>query len=136
MSAALGWMLAAAAVAAGYTGYGWRGLLLALTVVVFWLVLQFNRAARAMRAAARQPVGHVANAVMLNARLQRGMLLQDVLLLTHSLGRKLADEPEAFVWHDAAGDAVHVHLQGGRVSRWQLHRGASGPQGPGPTALK
>ena len=49
MSAALGWALALAALVAGYVGYGWPGVVLALSVVVFWMLLQFSRALRAMR---------------------------------------------------------------------------------------
>jgi hypothetical protein len=120
----LGWSLAVAALAAGYGAYGWRGVLLGLSVVVFWLLLQFSRSLRALRLASRRPVGEVPNAVMLQARLQKGMRLPDVLRLTHSLGRKLADHPETFAWTDAGGDAVHVELRDGRVTAWQLHRSA------------
>ena len=62
-----------AALAAGYVGYGWPGVVLALTVVVFWLLLQFSRALRTLRNAASGPVGQVASAVMLHSRLKAGM---------------------------------------------------------------
>ena len=75
MNAAIGWALAVAAIAAGYVGYGWPGVLMALSVVVFWLLLQFNRALRLMRAAASRPMGHVTSALMLQTKLQPGMLL-------------------------------------------------------------
>ena len=67
MTAWIGWVLAAVAVALGYAGYGWPGVLLALGVVVFWLLLQFSRALRVLRAASQRPVGTVPNAVMLQA---------------------------------------------------------------------
>ncbi len=118
----LGWALAAVAVAAGYIGYGWRGLVLALTVVVFWLLLQFSRALRVLRNAAGAPVGSVASAVMFNARLQRGQRLPDVLKLTGSLGRKVAAEPETWAWADGGGDEVQVTLVAGKVSDWRLVR--------------
>jgi hypothetical protein len=118
----LGWLLAVAAMAVGYAAYGWRGVVLGLSVVVFWLLLQFSRSLRVLRQAAGAPIGAVANAVMLQARLHAGMRLPDILKLTGSLGRKVADEPETFVWTDAGGDAVHVELQQGRVTAWQLHR--------------
>lgn len=121
----LGWALAAVAVAAGYIGYGWRGLVLALTVVAFWLLLQFSRALRVLRNAANAPVGSVANAVMFNAKLQRGQRLPDVLKLTGSLGRKLSAEPEAWAWADAGGDEVQVTLVAGQVSDWRLVRAAT-----------
>jgi hypothetical protein len=127
--ARLGWMLAVAAVAIGYAAYGWRGVLLALSVVVFWLLLQFSRSLRVLRQAAAGPVGTVANAVMLQARLHPGARLPDILKITASLGRKLADDPETFAWADAGGDAVHVVLVDGRVTAWQLHR-AKAPTAP------
>ena len=124
----LGWALALAAVIAGYLSYGWKGLALAITAVAFWLLLQFSRALRALRDAARAPVGTVANAVMLHARLRSGMRLPDVLRLTGSLGRKVDQPPparpddESWAWADAAGDEVEVLLQQGRVQAWELRR--------------
>ncbi len=122
LSAALGWLLALAAVAAGWIAYGWRGVLLALTVTVFWLLLQFTRSVRVLRDAAARPVGQVPNAVMFNAGLARGMRLQQILKVTRSLGLKVADDPETFVWTDAAGDSVRVELRDGAVSAWALQR--------------
>ena len=46
------------------------------------------------------------------------------LELAASLGRKVGDYPEPYVWVDPGGDAVHVEVQGGQVSRWQLQRAA------------
>jgi Flp pilus assembly protein TadB len=121
-SAVLGWALVVLAVAAGYLSYGWRGVALAVTVTVFWLLLQFSRALRALRDASSRPVGQVPNAVMLNAKLHAGMRLPEVLRHTRSLGRKLCDEPETWAWADAAGDEVHVVLKDGRISAWELRR--------------
>jgi hypothetical protein len=45
-------------------------VVLAVTVVVFWLLLQFSRALRVMRRPPARPVGTVPNAVMLHARLR------------------------------------------------------------------
>ena len=39
----IGWTLATLLVLAGWTRYGWQGVLFAVTAVVFWLLLQFNR---------------------------------------------------------------------------------------------
>lgn len=121
-----GWALPLAAVAAGWVGYGWKGLALASTVIAFWLLLQFSRALRVLRDAAGRPIGQVANAVMLNARIERGMRLPQLLKLTRSLGEKVTAEHESFVWRDASGDAVFVELQGGRVTAWQLSRAPDG----------
>jgi hypothetical protein len=128
MTAWIGWGLAVAAVAVGYAVYGAPGVLLALSVVVFWLLLQFSRALRAMRLAGSRPVGAIDSAVMFNARLHEGMRLMQVIGLTRSLGLKVADVPETFAWTDDAGDAVHVVFEGGRCSRWTLQRGV----GPAP----
>jgi uncharacterized protein (DUF58 family) len=122
LSPAVGWALAVAAVAVGYMSYGWPGVLLALSVVVFWLLLQFSRALRAMRNASGRPVGRVDNAVMLHAKLRTGMRLVDILKLTRSLGTVVTQEPEVFVWEDDGADKVEVELQAGRVMRWALQR--------------
>jgi len=121
-AATIGWALAVAAVAVGYAGYGWRGVLLAVTVIVFWLLLQFSRALRVMRLAAQAPVGQVPSAVMLHAKLQPGMPLMDVVKLTRSLGRKVRDEPETFAWRDESGAEVEIEFAGGRCQVWRLTR--------------
>ena len=118
----VGIALTLAAMAAGYSSYGWRGLLIAASVTVFWLLLQVSRLLRVMRAAAEAPVGQVGSAVMLNAKLRLGMKLSDLLPLTRSLGRKLSAEPEIFEWADAGGVRVEVELRDGQVTRWTLHR--------------
>jgi uncharacterized protein (DUF58 family) len=134
MSATLGWALAAAAVAAGWFGWGWPGVVLALTITVFWLVLQFNRAVRVMRSASAAPVGHVASAVMLHARLQPRMTLVQVIGLTKSLGRRVSDAPEVWAWTDAGGNTLQVTLDGGRVAQWSLARAEVGDGGADGTA--
>jgi hypothetical protein len=134
--AALGWALALAAVVGGWLSYGGPGVALALTVIVFWLLLQFSRALRVMRQAAGAPVGYVDSAVMLHAKLRRGMRLMDIIPLTRSLGqvaqREGAGVPaatEIFTWTDGAGVAVRVELVAGRLRHWDLQR--PGPS-PGP----
>ena len=122
MNAHLGWALAVAAMAAGYVGYGWPGVMLALTAIVFWLLLQFSRALRVMRLAAKAPVGHVPSAVMLHTKLREGMRLMEVIKLTRSLGRKVRDEPETFAWRDASGAEVEVEFVEGLCRGWRLIR--------------
>ena len=134
MDARLGWALAVAAVALGYVQYGWQGVVLAVSGIVFWLLLQFTRALRAMRTAGGAPVGHVASAVMLQAKLKPRMRLMDVILLTRSLGEKLdvpsgseaPGQPEAFRWTDESGASVTLHLSNGRVTDWTFARPAAG----------
>ncbi|MBA4178040.1 MAG: hypothetical protein C0505_16005 [Leptothrix sp. (in: Bacteria)] len=120
----LGWGLAVAAVATSHMAYGWAGVALAATVVVFWLLLQFSQSLRVLRSASQRPVGTVPNAVMLNAGLSQGMRLPAVLKLTRSLGRRIATEPETWTWADEGGDAVEVQLHDGRVTSWELRRKA------------
>jgi len=133
LSAAWGWTLAALALAAGYVGYGWPGVVLAVTVVVFWLLLQFSRALRVVQAAARRPVGQVASTVMLQSRLHPGMTLAHILKLTGSLGHKRSTEPETerYAWADGGGDELVVELTGGKLTAWRLQR-AEPPAEPGP----
>jgi hypothetical protein len=123
----IGWALAAVAVAVGYLQWGWQGVVLAVTVIVFWLLLQFSRALRVLRNAGQSPVGTVPNAVMLHAKLQRGQPLPEILKFTKSLGKKVVDDPETFEWRDAGGDAVRVELRAGRLERWTLQRAADAP---------
>ena len=127
MNATVGWLLAAVAVAVGYVGYGWGGVVLAISVVVFWLLLQFSRAVRVMRDAAGRPVGTVDSAVMLQARLHKGQTLAQMIKLTRSLGEKRGDDPERYAWTDPAGDEVQVTLRDGRLAEWQLVRAAPAP---------
>lgn len=121
-SPVVGWSLAALAVAVGYASYGWPGALLGITVIVFWLLLQFSRMLRVMRRAAQSPVGHVPSAVMFNARLRSGMRLIDVLQLTRSLGERASEAPEVWRWVDAGGAAVALTFEKGRLARWVLTR--------------
>lgn len=130
MNAKLGWGLAALAVAMGYWFFGWRGVALAGSGMVFWLLLQFSRSMRVMRTAAGAPIGSVPSAVMLHARLQVGMPLMKILLLTRSLGEKLADAPETYRWTDAAGVQVTVELAAGRCTGWRLQRPEDGGAAP------
>jgi hypothetical protein len=122
MSAALGWVLAALSTALGYMVYGWQGVALAVSAMVFWLLLQFSRAMRVMRIAGQAPVGTVPSAVMLQAKMRAGMRLMDIILLTRSLGEKLAEDPETFRWRDPGGDTVEAELVGGRVRTWRFSR--------------
>ena len=128
----MGWALAALALVAGYVGYGGPGVLLALTVIVFWLVLQFSRALRTMKRVAGRPVGAVDSVVMMHSKLHAGMRLPDILKLSGSLGRRVESPPgadtECYAWIDAGGDEVVVDLRGGVLAAWRLQR-KDGTQG-------
>jgi len=122
MNPIIGWLLAAIAVGIGWNSWGWYGVVLAVTLIAFWLTLQFNRALRVMRAAASAPVGHVDSAVMLNAKLRRGMALWEVIALTRSLGQRIDAVDARFRWTDPGGASVTLQLSRGRASTWQLER--------------
>jgi hypothetical protein len=130
----LGWALAALLMALAWQAYGWRGALVAFSAIVFWLLLQFNRSVRVMKNAAGAPVGHVASAVMLNARLRPGMTLLEVIALTRSLGLKLDAEGHAWAWQDEGGSRVVLHFSSGRLARHALERPAQADAGEGPSA--
>lgn len=135
MNPRIGWGLAALAIAAGWVGWGWPGVALGVTVVVFWLLLQWSRAIRVLRAAGERPVGEVPSAVMLNARLAAGMTMLQVLPLTRSLGQRIGESPERWAWRDAAGVRVETDWRDGKLERWQLlrppeHDEASRPEPP------
>lgn len=114
----------------GYRFYGWAGVMAAATALVMWLLLHVNRAMQVLRRAAGRPIGHVESAVMLNARLQRGMTLLHVLAMTRALGqRKSAKgaQPEVFCWTDAAQSRVTGTFVGGKPARHELWRPATCP---------
>ena len=117
-----GWALAAAALAAGWFGYGARGVALAVTVIAFWLLLQFNRLVRVMRSAAASPLGQIDSAVMLHARLHAGLTMAKVVALTKSLGRRADESSEVYTWTDAGGSSVSITFADGRCASWLLAR--------------
>ena len=127
MNPILGWALAALLLVAGWQGYGIKGIALGVTLIVFWLILQFNRSLRVMRNAGSAPVGHVDSAVMLNAKLREGLQMLQVLALTKSLGRRVDSDREIYEWADEGGSKVVVTFTNGRCQRWQLERPADGP---------
>jgi len=123
MSPILGWSLAALVVATAWQTYGWQGAVFAVSVVVFWLVLQFNRSIRVMKNASSAPVGHVPNAVMFNAKLKQGVPLLQVITLTNSLGQKVSGKAETWRWTDEGGSSVTlVFDEKGRLKSWTLDR--------------
>ena len=125
----IGWSLAAVATALAWYQMGWKGGVFAVSVIVFWLLLQFSRAVRAMKEAGAAPIGFVHSAVMLHARLKDGMTLLQVIGLTRSLGQRLGEEgvqPERWRWADEGGASVTVELMGGKVRHWALDRPAGG----------
>jgi hypothetical protein len=130
MNAILGWGLAVVGVAAGWWSYGWQGVVMAVSVIVFWLLLQFIRAMRVMKNAGDSPKGRVDSAVMLNAKLRNGMTLMQVIALTKSLGHRVSDTPETWAWADDGDSRVTLVFEGAKLQSWQLAR----PEQETPTA--
>ena len=130
MNPMIGWSLAVLGIAAGYIGWGWPGVLLGFTVLVFWLLLQFSRSLRVLKQAAGAPVGHVDSAVMVHSRLKAGMTLSQVLPLTRSLGTRLAESPERWGWADPGGARISLQFERGKLQSWRLSRDEAAAEGP------
>ena len=131
MNPIIGWILAVLIVATAWQSYGWQGVAFAGSLIVFWLVLQFNRSVRVMKNAASAPIGHLDNAVMLNAKLKPGMPLLDVVAFTRSLGQKIADVPETWRWTDEGGSSVTLVFDAkGKLVSWNLDRPAGDTPAP------
>ena len=122
MNTPIAWAVAAAILAGTWLGYGWRGVALAISVMAFGLLLQFNRLVRLMRRAAESPLGHVDNAVMLHAKLHPGLPMAKVVAQTKSLGRRAGNGSETYAWTDGGGASVSIDFVNGRCARWTLVR--------------
>ncbi len=124
MNPRLGWLLAALFAFATWRAYGLPGLAFAVSAIVFWLLLTFNRAVRVMKNAGAAPVGHLPSAVMFHAGLSRGMTMLKIVTETKSLGRKIEGSDDDWRWGDDSGASVVLHFERGRLVRWQLERAA------------
>ena len=105
--------------------FGWAGLALAAGGVVMWTLLHFTRLMTILRKAADRPVGHVASAVMLHAKLKPGMTLMHVIAMTRSLGALQTPkdtQPEVFTWTDPGQSVVTCTFAGGKLQGWCLER--------------
>ena len=134
MNARLGWLLAAVFAFAAWRAYDLAGLAFAASAIVFWLLLQFNRAVRVMKNAAASPVGHVASAVMFHAGLARGMTMLQIVTKTRSLGRKVEDSDDDWRWSDDGGASVVLHFEHGKLVRWAIERAPEPGVGADPAA--
>ena len=108
-----------------YHRYGGLGVAGALGALVMCALVYLSRFIKVMRLAAQRPVGHVDSAVMLNARLGKGMPLLRVIGATGALGQALTQpgvEPEVFRWTDESLSSVDCEFVGGRLQSWTLRR--------------
>jgi uncharacterized protein (DUF58 family) len=122
MNPVVGWALAFVALVAGWFSYGWPGIALAFSVIVFWLLIQFNRSVRVMRDASESPVGHVPSAVMLHSKLNVGQPMLQIVRMTKSLGRRVSESPEIWSWTDDSGAEVRITFDKGVCASWTLDR--------------
>ncbi|MDZ4188916.1 MAG: glycerate kinase [Hydrogenophaga sp.] len=123
--------LAAAIAYAAWRSYGAQGLLLAVLMIVFWVLLHFTKLMRLLRTAAERPLGHVQDAAGLHSQLKRGQAMTDVMRRTLSLGLRRSDEgqePEVFEWQDEQGHRVICAFRHGRLESFVLHR--ADPENP------
>ncbi len=108
-----------------WRSYGWAGVAVAGGALVMWLLLHFTRLMTVLKRAADRPIGFVASAVMLNARLKPGVNLMHVIAMTRSLGEQRSpkdEQPERFRWTDGGGSHVTCEFRGGKLVSWTLER--------------
>ncbi len=110
-------ILAGLAVILASWAYGWIGLVVSVALVVFWGVLQFNKASRLMRDVAHRPRGKVASVVKMQAQLAHGMSMDQVIRITQSLGEPVNDRGD-WRWVDDAGNEIMVIVRRDVVVRW------------------
>lgn len=118
-------LVAVALAVLGYRSYGWGGVALAAGGLVMWVLLHMTRMLLVLRRTAGRPVGSVASAVMLHARLQRGMTLLQVLARTRALGQCVSPpnaDPEVYQWTDGGNVRVRCTFARGTLAQWELLR--------------
>lgn len=118
-------VVGAAMVVVAWQAYGWAGAALAASALVMYLLLHFNRLMHVLKKTADRPMGYVGSAVMLNAKLRRGVNLMHVTAMTESLGERLSPEdaqPELFRWTDGSQSHVTCEFTNGKLTKWTLYR--------------
>lgn len=115
-------VLAASALLAGWWAWHWAGLVLATTVMAFWSILQFNRATRQLRNVADRPKGMVDSVVTLQSKLAHGMTMPEVLAISNSLGQRVSERGNDWLWRDSYGNQIVVNFRRGHVERWSATR--------------
>ncbi len=111
-----------------YRSYGWSGVAVAVSLMVMWALLHFNRLMQVLKRAAKRPIGYLDSAVMFNAGLKAGMTLMHVLAMTRALGELKSvndQQPEVYRWTDGSGSYVTCEFLGGKLVKWELVRPAA-----------
>ena len=118
-------VLGVALIALAYHSYGWTGVAFVASGLVMWMLLHFNRMVQVLKRAANRPIGTVASAVMLNAKLRPGVTLLHVVALTRALGELRSpngSQPEIYRWSDNSQSHVTCEFVGGKLEKWELWR--------------
>jgi hypothetical protein len=108
-----------------YRFYGWKGLVVVVSVLMFGILLHFSRMMQVLKRAANRPIGYVDSAVMLNAKLKPGATLLHVVAMTRSLGLLKSikgEQPEVFEWKDGSESVVTCTFVGGKLAHHALSR--------------
>jgi hypothetical protein len=119
------WAAGALMISTAYFKFGWAGVALVTGGIMFWMLLHFSRMMTVLKRAANAPVGHVASAVMLNAKLKTGVTLLHVTAMTKSLGLLQSPkdaQPEIYRWTDTGGSHVTCTFVGGKLTDYALWR--------------
>ena len=125
---------AVALIGFGFYAYGWAGVAAVVGGLLMWGLLHFTRLMSVMQKAAKRPIGYVGSAVMLNARLSKGVNLMHVVAMTQALGERVSAEnaqPEVYRWTDGTRSHVTCEFQGGKLVKWALERPAAPADAPG-----
>jgi hypothetical protein len=110
---------------AGWRSYGWPGVAVAGGGLMMWLLLHYTRLITILKKAANQPIGYVGSAVMLNAKLRKGVTLMHVIAMTRALGAQQSPkdvQPELFRWTDGSDSHVTCEFLQGKLVGWTLVR--------------
>ncbi len=108
-----------------WQSYGWKGVVVVVSVLVFGILLHFSRMMQVLKRAANRPMGYVDSAVMLNAKLKPGATLLHVVALTRTLGLLKSikgEQPEVFEWKDGSESSVTCTFVGGKLAHHELVR--------------
>ena len=111
--------------ALAYRSYGWPGVAVIATFLVFGILLHFTRLMTILKRAANRPIGHVDSAVMLNAKLKPGATLMHVVAMTRALGLLKSikgEQAEVFEWKDGGESTVTCTFVGGKLAHHVLVR--------------
>jgi hypothetical protein len=122
-------ILVAVAFAAAYFYYKWPGVAIVATGLTTWALLHFSRMIQVLKRTSDRPIGYVGSAVMLNAKLQKGASLMNVIARTQALGELLSEKddksgvkPEVFRWTDGTKSHVTCTFLNGKLQSWAMFR--------------